>query len=132
MSIYDPHIKTSAFLKREKEEKEKKLEEIERLKVVSRIKKEVAAKKRSSKWTRDCENLIEIIKKEREISQTDLLAHSNLSIWVFNKYRPHLIEHYKHLISFNKKEKKFSFINNNSSSLSLFNENKKLYKSDKK
>ncbi|SVE64605.1 uncharacterized protein METZ01_LOCUS517459, partial [marine metagenome] len=32
----------------------------------------------------------------------------------------------------NKKEKKFSFINNNSSSLSLFNENKKLYKSDKK
>ena len=66
MSIYDPHIKTSAFLKREKEEKEKKLEEIERLKVVSRIKKEVAAKKRSSKWTRDCENLIEIIKKEIE------------------------------------------------------------------
>jgi hypothetical protein len=75
-------------------------------------------RKRSTKWLVQCESLANIIKKEREINETDLLEQSGLSIWVFKKLKPHLLELYSE-IDYIKKEKKYSYNNNNEFSLSF-------------
>jgi hypothetical protein len=59
----------------------------------------------------------ELFAKEREIKETNLLEQSGLSIWVFKKLKPHLLELYSE-ITYSKKKKKYSY-NNNELSLSF-------------
>ena len=67
-------------------------------------------------WKVQCCRLAQIVKKEREITETSLLEKSELSLWVFKKLRPQFLQLFSH-IKYNKKQKKFYYNNN---TLSLF------------
>ena len=115
---YNPHAKTTAYLEREEKERAEREELLAKVKEINRLTNLNKEKKRSGKWRKQCEVLANIIEKEREINETSLLEQSGLSIWVFKKLKPYLLELYSD-IDYIKKEKKYSY-NNNNELLSLF------------
>jgi len=117
MAWINPHIKTTAYLKREEKKRAEREELLAKEREINRLTNLNKERKRSTKWLEQCESLATIIKKEREINETDLLEQSGLSIWVFKKLKPHLLELYSD-IDYIKKEKKYSY-NNNELSLSF-------------
>ena len=118
MAWINPHAKTTAYLEREKKERAEKEELLAKEREINRLTNLNKERKRSKKWLEQCENLANIIKKEREINETNLLEQSDLSIWVFKKLKPHLLELYSE-IDYIKKEKKYSYNNNIEFSLSF-------------
>jgi len=118
MAWINPHAKTTAYLEREKKERAEREELLAKEREINRLINLNKEKKRSRKWLEQCESLANIIKKERVINETDLLEQSGLSIWVFKKLKPHLLELYSD-IDYIKKEKKYSYNNNNELSLSF-------------
>ena len=118
MAWINPHTKTTAYIDREKKERAEREDVLAKEREINRMKKENTDKKRSRKWLEQCESLANIIKKEREINETNLLEQSDLSIWVFKKLKPHLLELYSE-IDYIKKEKKYSYNNNIEFSLSF-------------
>ena len=113
MAWINPHAKTTAYLEREKKERAEREELLAKEREINRLTNLNKERKRSKKWLEQCESLANIIKKEREINETSLLEQSGLSIWVFKKLKPHLLELYSE-INYIKKEKKYFFINNES------------------
>jgi len=110
--------KTKAWIEREKKERAEREELLAKVKEINRLTNLNKEKKRSGKWRKQCEVLANIIEKEREINETSLLEQSGLSIWVFKKLKPYLLELYSE-IDYIKKEKKYSYNNNNEFSLSF-------------
>jgi len=118
MAWINPHAKTTAYLEREEKKRAEREELLAKEREINRLTNLNKERKRSTKWLVQCESLANIIKKEREINETDLLEQSGLSIWVFKKLKPHLLELYSE-IDYIKKEKKYSYNNNNEFSLSF-------------
>lgn len=118
MAWINPHAKTTAYLEREKKERAEREELLAKVKEINRLTNLNKEKKRSGKWRKQCEVLANIIKKERDINETSLLEQSGLSIWVFKKLKPYLLELYSE-IDYIKKEKKYSYNNNIEFSLSF-------------
>ena len=118
MAWINPHAKTTAYLEREKKERAEKEELLAKEREINRLTNLNKEKKRSGKWRKQCEVLANIIEKEREINETSLLEQSGLSIWVFKKLKPYLLELYSE-IDYIKKEKKYSYNNNYKFSLSF-------------
>ena len=117
MAWINPHAKTTAYLEREEKKRAEREELLAKEREINRLTNLNKERKRSTKWLVLCESLANIIKKEREINETDLLEQSGLSIWVFKKLKPHLLELYSE-ITYSKKKKKYSY-NNNELSLSF-------------
>ena len=118
MAWINPHAKTTAYLEREEKKRAEREELLAKERETNRLTNLNKERKRSKKWLEQCENLANIIKKEREINETSLLEQSGLSIWVFKKLKPHLLELYSE-INYIKKEKKYSYNNNIEFSLSF-------------
>ena len=118
MAWINPHIKTTAYLEREEKKRAEREELLAKEREINRLTNLNKERKRSTKWLEQCENLANIIKKEREINETSLLEQSGLSIWVFKKLKPYLLELYSE-IDYIKKEKKYSYNNNYKFSLSF-------------
>ena len=118
MAWRNPHAQTTAYLEREKNERAEREELLAKEREINRLTNLNKERKRSKKWLEQCESLANIIKKERDINETSLLEQSGLSIWVFKKLKPHLLELYSE-IDYIKKEKKYSYNNNNEFSLSF-------------
>ena len=118
MAWINPHAKTTAYLEREEKKRAEREELLAKEREINRLTNLNKERKRSTKWLVQCESLANIIKKEREINETDLLEQSGLSIWVFKKLKPYLLELYSE-IDYIKKEKKYSYNNNNEFSLSF-------------
>ena len=118
MAWINPHAKTTAYLEREEKKRAEREELLAKEREINRLTNLNKERKRSTKWLVQCESLANIIKKEREINETDLLEQSGLSIWVFKKLKPHLLELYSE-IDYIKKEKKYSYNNNYKFSLSF-------------
>tara|TARA_R100001244_G_scaffold86619_1_gene66116 strand:+ start:325 stop:690 length:366 start_codon:yes stop_codon:yes gene_type:complete len=105
--------KTKAWIEREEKKRAEREELLAKEREINRLTNLNKERKRSKKWLEQCENLANIIKKEREINETSLLEQSGLSIWVFKKLKPHLLELYSDIVYY-KKEKKYFFIDNES------------------
>jgi len=118
MAWINPHAKTTAYLEREKKERAEREELLAKVKEINRLTNLNKKKNRSTKWLVQCKGLAIIIEREREINETDLLEQSGLSIWVFKKLKPYLLELYSD-IDYIKKEKKYSYNNNYKFSLSF-------------
>ena len=118
MAWINPHAKTTAYLEREEKKRAEREELLAKEREINRLTNLNKERKRAKKWLEQCENLANIIKKEREINETSLLEQSGLSIWVFKKLKPHLLELYSE-INYIKKEKKYSYNNNIEFSLSF-------------
>ena len=118
MSWINPHAKTDAWLERDRKQKAEREKALEKERETKQLRRENKERTRSRKWLDQCQKVADIIKKERETNESDLLEQSGLSIWVFKKLKPHFLEMNPDII-YNKKEKKYFFNNNNESKVSL-------------
>ena len=117
MSWLNPHAKTDAWLERDRKQKAERDQALEEHREIAKLKRETTERKRSRDWLDKCQKIADIIKKERETNETDLIEQSGLSIWTFLKFKPHVLRLNPDII-YNKKEKKY-FFNNNNNKVSL-------------
>ena len=114
----DPNFHPKMWWDRKRKQDAEKKKALEEARETAQLKRETTERKRSRKWLDQCQKVADIIKKERETNESDLLEQSGLSIWVFKKLKPHFLEMNPDII-YNKKEKKYFFNNNNESKVSL-------------
>ena len=113
----DPNFHPKMWWDRKRKQDAEKKKALEEARETAQLKRETTERKRSRKWLDQCQKVADIIKKERETNETDLLEQTGLSIWVFLKIKPHVLRLNPEII-YNKKEKKY-FFNNNKKEVSL-------------
>jgi hypothetical protein len=118
MSWINPHAKTDAWLERDRKQKAEREKALKEERETKQLRRENKERTRSRKWLDQCQKLADIIKKEREIKQTDLIERSEIGFPSFLKLKPHFLEMNPDII-YNKKEKKYFFNNNNNNKVSL-------------
>ena len=120
----DPNFHPKMWWDRKRKQDAEKKKALEEARETARLKRETIERKRSRDWLDKCQKIADIIKKERETNETDLIEQSGLSIWTFLKFKPHVLRLNPDII-YNKKEKKYFFNNNNNKvSLSFSDESK--------
>ena len=113
----DPNFHPKIWWDRKRKQDAEKKKALEEARETARLNKENKERKRSRDWLDKCQKIADIIKKERETNETDLIEQSGLSIWTFLKFKPHVLRLNPDII-YNKKEKKY-FFNNNKKEVSL-------------